>query len=319
MILDQVPQPKAQSGEVALQPAQVARIGYLSPRSGPSQIDEAFGQCLHEFGRVQSQAIAIEYRWGGGSAERLPDLAAELVRLKVDVLFADSMPAALAAKNATKTIPVVFAVGGHPVSTGLVSSLARPGGNITGMALIFLDVGVKRLELIKEAIPRVSRVGVLWNPTQPGQGTLLKETQGAASSLDVQVHPLEARGPKDFEGAFSWMTRWRPGALLVFDDPVLVEHRRRIVDFAFQQGLPTISGMRSFVHAGGLMAYGPSLGDMSRRAALYVGKILQGAHPADLPVEKCTRFELVINLKTAKSLRLDIPESVLVRADEVVQ
>jgi putative ABC transport system substrate-binding protein len=178
---------------------------------------------------------------------------------------------------------------------------------------------MKRLELLKEAIPGVSRVAVLWNPTQPAHGNLLKEIQSAASSLHVQVHPLEARGPKDFESAFSWMTRWRPGALLVVDDPVLVEHRRRIVDFALQQRLPTISGMRSFVHAGGLMAHGPSLADMSRRAATYVGKILQGAQPAGLPVEKSTRFELVINLKTAKSLRLDIPESVLARADEVIQ
>ncbi|MGH7209566.1 MAG: ABC transporter substrate-binding protein [Nitrospiraceae bacterium] len=318
MILDQVPGARTQSGEVAPQPAKVARIGYLSSRSGPSQIDEAFDQCLQEFGRVNGQTIAIEYRWGERRTDRLPDLAAELVRLKVDVLFADSIPAALAAKNATKTIPVVFAVGGHPVSTGLVPSLARPGGNITGTALIFLDVGVKRLELIKEALPGVSRVAVLWNPTQPAQGTLLKEIQGAASSLRVQVHPLDARGPKDFEDVFSWMTRWRPGALFVLDDPMLVEHRRRVVDFALQQGLPTISGLRVFVHAGGLMAYGPDLADMFRRAALYIGKILQGAHPADLPVERSTRFELVINLKTAKSLCLDIPESVLARADEVI-
>ena len=319
MILNQVPGAVAPSGEAAPPPATVARIGYLSPRSGPSQIDQAFGQCLHEFGRVRGQGIAIEYRWAEGKPERLRDLAAELVRLRVDVLVADSMRAALAAKNATTTIPVVFAVGGHPVSTGLVPSLARPGGNITGTALIFLEVGVKRLELLKEAVPGVSRIGVLWNPAQPSHGALLKEIQGAAPSLHVQIHPLEARGPKDFEGVFSWVTRWRPGGLMVFDDPLFVEHRRRIVDFAFQQGLPTIFGWKVFVQAGGLMAYGPSLSDMSRRTAVYVDRILEGAHPGDLPVERSTRFELIINLKTAKALSLAIPESVLVRADEVIQ
>ncbi len=267
---------------------------------------------------MKDHSIAIESRWAEGRTERLPDLAAELVRLKVNVLVADGMQAALAAKATTTTIPIVFVVGGHPVSTGLVPSLARPGGNITGAALIFPEVGVKRLTLLKEALPEVSRVAVLWNPDQPAHGALLKELEDAARSLRLQPSALAVRGPQDLEGAFSWMTKWRPGVLLVMDDPMLVEHRRRLADLVMTHRLPTIFGLRVFVDAGGLMAYQPSRSDMFRRAALYVHKILKGAKPADLPVEQSTKFELVINLKTAKALGLTIPQSVLIRADEVI-
>lgn len=309
----------AERWEAAVPPPKFARIGYLSPRSGPSQIDEAFRQRLRELGYVVDQTIAIEYRWAEGRSERLLELANELVRLEVDVLVADGTPAARAATNATKTIPVVFAVGGHPVSAGLASSMTRPAGNATGTALLFFDGGAKRLELLREAIRGLSRVAVLWNPAQSAHGVLLKEIQAVAPSLSLHLHSLEARGVKDFEVAFSWIARWRPGGLLVFDDPVLVEHRRRIVDFTFQQKLPAIFGLRIFVEAGGLMAYGPSLSDMSRIAAGYVDKILKGANPAELPVERSTASEIIINLRTARALSLDIPQSLLSRADEVIE
>ncbi len=309
----------SERGEASLGRAKAVRIGYLSPRAGPSQIDKAFSQRLHELGYVGDQAPVIECRWAEGKIERLHDLAEELVRLHVDVLVAEGMAAALAAKKASETIPIIFAVGGHPVSAGLASSMARPGGNVTGTALGFFDGGVKRLELLRETVPGLSRVAVLWNPAQSAHGVLLKEIQAVAPSSGLRLHPLETRGVQDFENAFSWMARWRPGGLLVFDDPVLVEHRRRIVDFTFQQKLPAIFGLRIFVEAGGLIAYGPSLSDMSRVAAVYVDKILKGANPAELPVEKATRLEIIINLRTARALSLDIPQSVLTRADEVIR
>ena len=309
----------AERGEPSVPPLKFARIGYLSTRSGPSRIDEAFRQRLRELGYVVDQTIAIECRWAEGKSERLPDLANELLRHRVDVLVADGTPAARAATNATKTIPIVFAVGGHPVSAGLASSMTRPAGNATGTALLFFDGGVKRLELLREAIRGLSRVAVLWNPAQPPQGALLKEIQAVAPSLSLSLHPLAARGVKDFEVAFSWIARWRPGGLLVFDDPVLVEHRRRIVDFTFAQKLPTVFGLRAFVEAGGLMAYGASLSELSRIAAGYVDKILKGANPAELPVERSTRSEIIINLRTARALSLDIPQSLLARADEVIE
>ena len=305
--------------EVSLAAATAARVGYLSPRAGPSQIDEAFTQRLHELGYVSGRTLLLERRWANGRVEQLRALADELVRLNVQVLVADGTAAALAAKKATRTIPVVFAVGGHPVLSGLVSSMARPGGNATGTALVFVDGGAKRLELLRETVLGVSRVAVLWNPAQAPHGSLLKEIQAVAPSLGVHVYPAEARGVKDFEGAFSWMAKWRPGGLLVLDDPVLVEHRRRIVDFAFKERLPTIFGLRVFVEAGGLMAYGPSLADMSRLAAVYVDKILKGANPAELPVERATRFEVIVNLRTARALGVNIPQSVLARADEIIQ
>lgn len=305
--------------EAAVPPPKFPRIGYFSARSGPSQIDEAFRQRLRELGYVVDQTVAIEYRWAEGRSERLLDLANELVGLRVDVLVADGTPAARAATSATKTIPVVFAVGSHPVSAGLAASMTRPAGNATGTALLFFDAGAKRLELLREAIRGLSRVAVLWNPAQPPQGALLQEIQAVAPSLNLRLHPLEARGVRDFEAAFSWIARWRPGGLLVFDDPVLVEHRRRIVDFALQQKLPTVFGLRAFVEAGGLMALTPSLSDLSRIAAVYVDKILRGADPGELPIERSTRAEIIVNLRTARALRLDIPQSVLTRADEVIE
>ena len=305
--------------EVSFAAATAVRVGYLSRRTGPSHIHEAFTQRLHELGYVSGRTLLLERRWADGRVEQLRALADELVRLNVKVLVADGMAAALAAKRATRTIPIVFAVGGHPVLGGLVASMARPGGNATGTALVSLDGGVKRLELLRETVLGVSRVAVLWNPAQAAHGSMLKEVQAVAPSLGMQVHPLEARGVKDFEGAFSWMARWRPGGLLVFDDLVLVEHRRRIVDFAFKERLPTIFGLRVFAEAGGLLAYGPSLAEMSRIAAVYVDKILKGANPAELPVERATRFEVVVNLRTARALGIGIPQSVLVRADEIIQ
>jgi putative ABC transport system substrate-binding protein len=296
------------------QPAmKVPRIGLLwgsSPSAGGSYLD-AFRQGLRELGYVEGQNIVIENRWAEGRQERFTDLAAELVRLKVDVIVAAISAAALAAKNATTTIPVVMLVVGDPVRFGFVASLARPGGNITGLTSVGDELFPKQLELLKEAVPRVSRVAVLWNPANPSHGPSLKSIEVAARSLGMQPQLQKARGPDEFDSAFAAMTRARAGALLVLADTMFNLHRTRIADLAVKARLPAMYGLREHVEAGGLVAYAANYADLCRRGATYVDKILKGAKPADLPVEQPTKFELVINLKTAKALGLTIPPSVL--------
>ena len=305
----------------AQQTAKVPRIGILTP--GPISerllLFEAFRQGLRDLGYVEGQTVTLEFRSAEGNFERLPDLAAELVRLKVDVIVAATTAASLAAKQATWTLPIVMAVTADPVGVGLVSSLARPGGNITGLDLLSVDLARKRLELLRETVPGLSRVAVLSSPTTPATALQMRETQVVAQALGVRLQALDVRGPNEFEGAFRAATRGRAGALLTLDDPFIFTHRTLILALVAKSRLPAMYGFREFAEAGGLMAYGTYLPALYRRAAVYVDKILKGAKPADLPVEQPTRFELVINLKTAKALGLTFPQSILIRADQVIQ
>lgn len=301
-------------------PKKMPRIGYLSITSptSPGSFDEAFRQGLRELGYVEDGSIVVEYRYAEGKSERLSDLASELVRLKVDVLVAaGGAPAALAAKRATTTVPIVIASVADPVALGLVASLAQPGGNVTGLSLLGPDTAGKRLQILKEVVPALSRVAVLWNPANPGNTLILEEIQVAARALGVKVQSLEARGPEDFETAFK--AARGAGGILPLGDPAHVLHRAAIIGLAGKYRLPTMYPFRQFVEDGGLMYYGASLDDLYRRAAVYVDKILRGAKPADLPVEQPTKFEFVINLKTAKQIALTIPPNVLARADKVIR
>jgi putative ABC transport system substrate-binding protein len=295
-----------------------ARIGYLSLRSGPSYLDEAFQQGLRELGYVEGQNLSIEYRWADWKPERASALAIELVRLKVDVIVSTggSIPAT-AAKKATGTIPVVFTVG-DPVGAGLVTRLDRPGGNATGINILTLELNAKRLDLLKTAVPGVSRVAVLANPTAPTTGLMLKELERVARALQVKLQILEVRDRQELDDAFAAMVRERAEALLVASDPMFFAHSERIVDLAAKNRLPGIFEWREFAEAGGLLSYGTNLADMYRRLATYVDKILKGAKPGDLPIEQPTKFELVVNLKTAKALGVTIPKFVLDRADHVI-
>jgi len=305
----------------AQQPAKVYRIGYLGAgsSSATTHLVQAFQLGLREFGYIEGRNIAVEYRWAEGRNDRLPGLAAELVRLKVNVIVVGPPAAALAAKNATKTIPIVFAAGGDPVGSGLVASLARPGGNVTGLATISPELSGKRLQLLKEAVPKVSQVAVLWNPANPSHPSALEAAEAAAQILRLQLHPVEFQTPDDFERAFQAATQAHAGALMVLDDPLTFSHTARIVKLAERHRLPAIYSFRESVEAGGLLAYGPSLPDQWRRAAAYVDRILKGTRPAELPVEQPIKFELLANLKTAKALGLTIPRTILFRADEVIQ
>jgi putative ABC transport system substrate-binding protein len=303
--------------------AKVARIGYLGPTlaANPHMI-EAFLQGLRDLGYVEGRNVVIEYRSAEGKLERYPALVAELLGLKVDVIFVPGTPAALAAKQATRTVPIVFVAATDPVADGLVTSLARPGGNVTGLSSLAPELVGKRLELLKQAVPGVSRVAVLWQPGAVPELTekdVLKAADVAARALGVRPQFVEARGPADFDRAFSDMTRARAGALTVMGTPMFFTERRRLVELAAKNRLPVAYGSRDYVDAGGLMAYGPNVADLLRRAASYVDKILKGAKPGDLPVEQPTKFELVINLKVAKVLGLTIPQSVLAQADQVIQ
>jgi putative ABC transport system substrate-binding protein len=306
------------------QQAAKARIGILTINSAAAapHLTEAFLQGLRDLGYVEGRTVAIEYRDAGGKVDRLPALAAELVALKVDVIMAGSTPLALAAKQATRTIPIVFIGSGDPVADGLVTSLARPGGNVTGLSSLTPERVGKCLELLTQAVPGVSRVAVLWQPGGQGEGTekdILKEADVAARALGVRLQFVEARGPEDFDRAFSDMTAGRAGALTVLVSPMFFGERRRLVDLAAKTRLPTVFPWREYVDAGGLMAYGADLADLFRRAATYVDKILKGAKPGDLPIEQPTKYELIINLKTAKALGLTIPPSLLQRADQVIE
>jgi len=305
----------------AQQAGQAARIGYLAANLTVSlHMTEAFRQGLRDLGYVDGRSVVIEYRDAEGKYDRLPARAAELVALKVDVIVAADTPAALAAKQATRTLPIVGA--GDPVTIGLVTSLARPGGNVTGLSLLAPELVGKRLELLKQAVPGVGRVAALWQPGFVGERTekdMLKEVEVAARALGVRLQFVEARGPADFDRAFSDMTRARADALTVLGSAMFANERRRVVDLAAKNRLPGVYGFREYVDAGGLMAYGPNVADLFQRAATYADKILKGAKPGDLPVEQPTKFELVLNLKTAKALGLTIPQSVLVRADQVIE
>jgi putative ABC transport system substrate-binding protein len=296
----------------------VARIGMLAGASPPDPFVESFKQGLRELGYVEGRNISIEYRWAEGRNERLPGLAADLVRLKVDVIVASSQ-AAVAAKQATTAIPIVMPIITDPVRLGLVASLARPGGNATGFATQNDELPGKWMELVKEALPRVSRVAGLFHPTYDG-GVQLKASEAAARSLGVRLQALKVERLDDLVTAFAEVQKNRAEALIVSSSPLFYVHRTRLVEFAAKHRLPTIYHQSEFVvGSGGLMSYGPDFHDLFRRSATYVDKILKGAKPADLPVEQPTKFELVINLKTAKALGLTIPQSVLGRADQVIQ
>lgn len=305
----------------AQQPKKIARIGYLTNDSVSADLPrrDAFKQGLHDLGYVEGKDIVIEYRVGEGQSERLPELMAELLRLKLDVVFAFTTPGIQAAKNATREVPIVVAAW-TPVELGVVASLARPGGNITGLSLSAgPDLSGKSIELLKETVPKLSRVAVLTNPVNAANALQLKETQSAASGLGLTVLAFGVKGPDDIDGVFAAMKRQRADALAVLADPMLLSQRRRIADLAVKHRLPSIYGIPEHVEAGGLMGYAANRLDIFRRAATYVDKILKGATPADLPVEQPTKFDLVINLKTANQLGLTIPPAVLVRADRVIR
>jgi putative ABC transport system substrate-binding protein len=307
----------------AQQPRKVPRVGYLSPGSPSDPLRqrrfEAFRQGLRELGYVEGQNIAIEPRWAEGKYDQYSALAADLVRLKVDVIVAVGGRATQDAQQATRTIPIVMSVVIDPLGSGLVASLARPGGNVTGLTIMASDLVGKQFEVLKEVVPKVSRVALLWNPANPGSAPQLREAEAAARALGVRLQTLEARVPQEIDSAFAAMTRERAGALVVLGDAIFVNQRRQIAELAMKNRLPAISFAREHAEAGGLMAYGANFLDLERRAATFVDKILKGAKPADLPIEQPSKFELVINLKTAKTLGLTIPRSLLQRADEVIQ
>jgi putative tryptophan/tyrosine transport system substrate-binding protein len=302
-------------------PRKTYRVGVLSPFSPASEQSLLpFRQALRELGHLEGQDIALEYRWADGKSERLPELAAELVRSNVDVLLsAWGTPAALAAKSATTVIPVVVVGVADPVSVGLVASLARPGGNVTASTFLADETMGKQLQLLKEADPRISRVATLTNPDNPVYAPLLKDIEATARSVKVDVVRLGVQGPEDVVPAFETAKREKVQGLLVVRDTVLITHRAKVVELAARYRLPAMYGMREFVDAGGLMSFEPSLPDLYRRAAQLVDKILKGAKPATLPVDRSTKFELVINLKTAKTLGLTIPHALRLRADALIQ
>jgi putative ABC transport system substrate-binding protein len=295
-------------------------IGHLSAGSPPSpELWAVFLEALRDLGLVKGINVTFERRYAENRLDRLPELAAELVHLNVEVIATGGTLAALAAQRATTTIPIVMMSAGDPLGSGLVASLARPGGNITGLSLMAPDLSGKRLELLKEVLPQVSRIGILWNAANPYSARVFKETESAAQMLRIEVQSIEVRGPDDFNSALPVATQQRVGALITVEDPLTFSHRKRIADFAASAGLPAIYGYREFVDAGGLMAYGTSQTDLFRRGAGYVEKVLRGTSPAGLPVQQPIKFELVINLKTAKALGLTVPATLLARADEVIE
>jgi putative ABC transport system substrate-binding protein len=305
------------------QPAKIARIGYLQPvvpENNSSPLLEDFRQGLRELGYVEGRNLQLEVRWGEGKLERMPALAEELVRLKVDVIVAVTAPSVMAAKQATGTIPIVMPFSSDPVGDGLVTSLARPGGNITGLSMMAPELGAKRLQLLKEVFPKIFRpVAVVWNPDYVGMMARFRETQGAAPVVGMGVRSVEVRDSRELERALESMERERPDAIVLLADPLTVSQRLRIVEYAAAERVPAIYEISQFVDAGGLMSYGPNVDELVRRAAIYVDKILKGAKPADLPIEQPTKFEFVINLKCAKALGVTIPQTVLLQADRVIE
>jgi putative tryptophan/tyrosine transport system substrate-binding protein len=304
----------------AQQSEKMYRIGGLTA-GGPfvPELRSVFPDALRNLGWVEGKNITFERRFAEDRLDRLPELAAELVRLKVDLITASGTLAPLAAKRATSTIPIVMTSAGDPLGSGLVANLARPGGNVTGLSLMVPDIGGKRLELLRELLPSASRVAILWNAANPYPAAVFRETEKSAKTLDVHIQSVEVRGPDDFVGAFEIVKRDSPDALITVEDPLTIDYRKQIIDTLKDLRLPAIHGVREFVGVGGLMSYGASIADLVRRSAGYVDKILRGAKPGDLPVQQPTKFELLINLKTAKALGLTIPPSLLARADEVIE
>jgi putative ABC transport system substrate-binding protein len=303
----------------AQSPGKVYRIGFLSTNPPDAHAWDALLDGLRGRGYIEGRNILFERRFSEGKAERFPEFAAEMVRLKADIIIVTTTPAAFAAKNATQTIPIIIPTALDPVGTGLVASLARPGGNITGLSSLAPELSGKRLELLKEVVPGMTRVAVLWNPANPANASVWKETQAAARALGLQLQSQEVRGPQDIEGAFALTAQARPDALLVLSDSLINMHRQQIAEFVTQKHLPSVFASTEGVMAGGLMSYGPSLPDRYRRTAYYVDRILKGAKPADLPVEQPIKFEFIINLKAAKQIGLTIPPNVLARADKVIR
>jgi putative ABC transport system substrate-binding protein len=297
--------------------AKIYRIGVLGNEN--SSPWEGFRQRLRDLGYIDGRNVTMEWRWSEGKTDRLPALAQELVALRPDVIVASGTQAVRAAKQATSTIPIVMAVSSHPEKIGLVESLARPGGNVTGLTNVALELQGKRLELLKEIAPAVSRVALLWNPASPVEPFGFRELLAAAPAVGVQIQSVEVRGPDDFPAAFAAVAAQRAQALQVHGNPVNFKGRQAIADFALRNRLPSIYEERIFVEVGGLMSYAPSFTDLFGRAATYVDRIVKGAKPADLPVEQPTKFELVINQKTARALGLTVPPSVLLRADQVIE
>ena len=306
----------------AQQPRKVHRIAYLGNSSAAleSELVAAFSQGLRDLNYVEGQNVTIEYRWAESRYDRFPAFVAEAVQLKVDVIVTAGTPAILAAKDGTRTIPIVMAAIGDPIGAGVISSLAHPGGNVTGLTSMTFDIDGKRLELLKELVPGASRIAVLWNPTNPNNAARMKEMRAAAKILHLTLEPLVgAANGEELDKGFAVIVATRAEALTMESDRALLAHRARIVDFASRRRLPALYPYREFVQTGGLASYEPSYPAMFRRAATYVDKILKGAKPADLPVEQPTKFEFVINLKTAKLLSLTIPQPLLLRADELIQ
>jgi putative ABC transport system substrate-binding protein len=304
----------------AQEPREMHRIGYLTSRSKPSRAEKAFWQALRALGYVEGRNIVIERRSANRNLDRFPELAAELVRKKVDVIVVTSVQGSLAAKKATKTIPVVFAIAQEPVGVGLVASLAQPGGNVTGMTDFARELASKRLELLKATVPKLSRLAILlWKPAGPDYVAEMKEIESAAQALGLQLQLVEARGPDDLENAFSAMTEANANAFIGMTDTRFARNRKRIIELAAKHRLPAVFPGRVFAQVGGLMSYGTNRVKWRPRLAVYVDKILKGAEPTELPVEQPTKFELVINLKTAKQIGVTIPPKLLYRADEVIK
>ena len=304
----------------AQQVRKVYRVGFLwdSPAMFPDAI-EAFRRGLRDLGWIEGQNIVIEYRWSEGRFDRLNDLAQELVQLKVDIIVSPSSIYTGAAKRATSTIPIVFMSHADPIGSGHVGSLARPGGNITGLSLMMTETNAKLLELFKEAVPGLSRVAAIWDPTTPSHVPGLKAVEVAGPALGLRIQPVAVRSATEFDGAFSAIARERAGGVLVLSTPLFIAEAQRLAELAMKHKLPSMFGPRTHAEAGGLLSFGPDRADLWRRGAIYVDKILKGAKPADLPVQQPTKFELVVNLKTAKALGLTIPSSFLARADRVIE
>jgi putative ABC transport system substrate-binding protein len=304
------------------QPKKLAFVAYVSPVVPQNNTDwrfDFFLQGMRELGYVEGKNLRLEVRWGEGKLERLPAIVAEIVRLKPDVIVAASIPTVVAARDATRTIPIVMPVSSDPVGDGLVASLARPGGNITGLSLMAPELGAKRLQYLKEVLPRSRAVGVIWNPAYKGMRARFNEARTVAPAIGVDIRSIEASDARQMEAAFEVVARERPDGLLLLADPLTNSMRARIVEFARETGLPAIYETREFVEAGGLMSYGPNIEAQYRRAAYYVDRILKGAKPGELPIELPAKIELVVNLKTARALGITVPRSILVNAERVIE
>jgi len=304
----------------AQQPTAPRRIGVLLVAHSPEgEVAQAFRQGLRDAGYLEGRDVVIEWRSPSGDYARVPELVADLVQRKVEVIVVDGTVGTRAAKRATSTIPIVMALVADPVGSGLVANLAHPGGNVTGLTIMMTDLSAKQLQLLKETVPRATQVAVLWNPDTPYSPKMIQELKAAAPSLSVELKLVGVRTPEEIESAFSAVSRAHAQALYVIEDPLFTTHRPAILKLASKARLPAIYGARHFADEGGLMSYGANYGDLSRRSAEYVDKILKGAKPGDLPIEQPTKFEFVVNLKTAKALGLTIPQSILLQADEVIR